>query len=67
VVVVIAVLDHLAPVIEVQHRHSRVCELLTLLGPAGPPFDRDPAVRDDRLAEPALDVLLGLELLVASM
>jgi hypothetical protein len=34
VVVVIAVLDHLALAVEVQHRHSRVGEFLTLLGPA---------------------------------
>ena len=41
VVVVVAVLDHLALVVEAQHRHSRVAEVLALLGPAGPPFDRD--------------------------
>src|SRR5262245_10797246 len=63
VVVVVAVLDDLALVVEVQHRHSRVGEFLALFGPAGPPFDRGPATGDDRLAEPALDVLLGRELL----
>jgi hypothetical protein len=63
VVVVVAVLDHLALLVEVQHRHSRVGEFLALLGPVGPPFDRGPAARDDRLAEPALDVLLDRELL----
>jgi hypothetical protein len=63
VVVVVAVLDHLALVVKVQHRHFGVGEFLALLGPAGPPFDRGPAAGDDRLAEPALDVLLGRELL----
>jgi hypothetical protein len=63
VVVVVAVLDHLALAVEAQHCHSRVAEFLALLGPAGPPFDRGPAARDNWLAKPALDVFLGRELL----
>jgi hypothetical protein len=63
VVVVVAVLDHLALVVEMQHRHSRVAEFLALLGPAGPPFHRGPLTRHDRLPKPALDILLGRELL----
>jgi hypothetical protein len=42
VVVRVAVLNHLAPAIEAQHRHSRECDFLVLLGPAAPPFDRGP-------------------------
>src|SRR5260370_28384443 len=63
VVVVVAVLDHLALVVEAQHRRSRVAEFLALLGPVGPPFDRSPVAGDDGLAKPALDILLGQELL----
>ena len=63
-VVVVAVLDHLALLVEAQHGHSRVRELLPVLCPAGPPFDRGAMAGDDRLAEPALDILLGRELLV---
>lgn len=62
VVVIIAVLDHLALAVEAQHAHSRVGEFLPLLGPAGPPFGRGPAARDDRRAEPALDIGLGQEI-----
>jgi hypothetical protein len=38
-VVVVAVLDHLAPVVEAQHHHARVGEFLAFPGPAGSPFD----------------------------
>jgi hypothetical protein len=53
----------LALVVEIQHRDSGVGELLALLGTASPPFNRGPVARDDRLAEPALDILLNWELL----
>ena len=61
VVVIVAVLDHLAVVVEAQHTHARIGEFLAFLGPAGPPFDCGPAARDDRRAEPALDILLDPE------
>src|SRR5215469_6195841 len=63
VVVVVAVLDDLALAVEVQDRHTRVGEFLASLGPAGPPLDRSPFSRHDRLPKPALDILLGRELL----
>jgi hypothetical protein len=63
VVVVVAMLDDLALAVEVQHRHTRVGEFLALLGPAGPPLDRSPLTRHDRLPKPALDILLGRKLL----
>src|SRR5215475_3043596 len=61
--VVVAVLDHLAPLIEAQHRHPRGPQVLALPGPADPPFDCGPVARDDRLADPALPVLPGRDLL----
>src|SRR5439155_8083048 len=62
-VVIVAVVNYLALVVEAQHRHSREREFPALLGPAAPPFDRGPVTRDDRLAEPALDILLGRKVL----
>jgi hypothetical protein len=64
-VVVVAVVDNLALLVEAQHGHSRERELLPVLRPAGPPFDRGSVVvaRRDWLCEPALDVLLCRELL----
>jgi hypothetical protein len=62
--VVVAVLDHLAAIVESEHRHSRVGELLASLGPAGPPLDRSPIARHDRLSESAFDLVLGPELFV---
>jgi hypothetical protein len=47
VVVVVAVPDYLAQVVEVQHRHSRVGEFLALLGPAGPLSPRPGTVRGE--------------------
>jgi hypothetical protein len=64
VVVVVAVLDHLPLVVEAQHRHAREGEFLALLGSAAPPLDCGPVIADDRLAEPAFDILLGREVLV---
>jgi hypothetical protein len=62
-VVVVAMVDHLAVVVEAQHGHPGEGEFLPLLAPAAPPFDRGAVGRDDRLAEPALDVLLGRKVL----
>ena len=64
VVVIVAALNYLALVVEAQHRHSRERKCLVSLGPAALPFNGGPFARDDRLAEPALDILLGREILV---
>ena len=40
VVVVVAMVGHLAVVVEAQHRHAGEGEFLALLPPAAPPFDR---------------------------
>jgi hypothetical protein len=63
VVVVVAVLDHLAFLVEPQHGCSRERELLSTLCPTGPPLDRGSVARRDRLSEPALNVLLRRKLL----
>ncbi len=57
-VVVVAVLDHLALLVEAQHGHSRKRQLLPFLLPAGPPFDRGSVARREWLPEPALNVPL---------
>jgi len=46
-----------------QHGHPGEGKFLPLLPPAAPPFDRGAVARGDRLAEPALDVLLGRKVL----
>src|SRR6266581_1051571 len=55
--------DHFALVVEAQHGHPGEGQFLPLLPPAAPPFDCCAVARNDRLAEPALDVLLGPKVL----
>src|SRR5690349_16549344 len=63
VVVVVAVVNYLALVVEAQQRHPGERQFLAPLGPTAPPFDCRSVTGDDRLAEPALDVLLGRKVL----
>src|SRR5438445_3416410 len=63
VVVVVTMVDHFALVVEAQHGHPGEGQFLPLLPPAAPPFDCCAVARNDRLAEPALDVLLGPKVL----
>src|SRR5215208_3668071 len=58
---VVPVVDHLAVRVEAEHRDAGQCQLLTPLDPAGPPLDRSSVVRDDRIAEAALDLVLDRE------
>jgi hypothetical protein len=56
--VVVAMVDDLALVVEAKHGYTRVGELLSVFSPGPPPLNRGAVPINDRNAEPTLDVVL---------